>query len=271
MPTVIRTWNVFHGNTVPAERRAYLSEAVRLGAKGADVLCLQELPLWSFRHLTGWSGLQAFPVVAQRPRIGPFPGGVELGRIVTELHHGLLRSAFTGQGNAILVSSAFRPREHTSTRLNPRRFRRAQAEWLDLPLVARLAWASERRVVQALRLEDDRGRTLLVGNLHATSFAADRRLADAELLRAATWLLGVGRPGEPLVLAGDFNVPLRQSRTLPDLASDEWGFAGASPEGVDHVLVRGADASRPERWPAARRRLGDALLSDHPPVDVTIA
>lgn len=270
MPTVVRTWNLFHGNTKPPGRRAYLAEMVRIGAEGADVLCLQELPVWSFGHLEEWSGMRAFPVVAQRPTIGPFPGSARLGRVVTELHHGLLRSAFTGQGNAILVSRALRPREHESMPLNSRAFRRAQAEWLELPLVARLAWARERRAVQALRLEGHGG-TVLVGNLHATSFPADRRLADAELLRAAVYVDGLARAGEPVVLAGDFNVTFRESRTLRDLAGDDWRFTGATPQGIDHVLVRGVGASPPLRWPPERRRRGDLLLSDHAPVEVTLA
>ena len=271
MPTVIRTWNLFHGNTVPPGRRAYLAEGVGLVASGAEVVCLQELPVWSFRRLEGWSGMHAFAEVAQRPRLGPLPGNAELGRVVTELDHGLLRSAFTGQGNAILASRAFRPRERAALVLNPRSFRRAQAQWLRLPLVARLAWAAERRVVHAVRLEAPGEGTLLVGSLHATAFAADRRLADAELFRAATWLVGLARPGEPLVLAGDFNVRLGESRTLVDLASEEWGLGGATPTGIDHVLVRGLAAGPPRRWPGGRRRLGDALLSDHTPVEVTVA
>lgn len=242
-----------------------------MAADGADVVLLQELPLWSFARLERWSGLRAFPLVAQRPSVGPFPGSAELGRAVTDLHHGLLRSALTGQGNAILVAPSLRPRDHDRLVLNPRAFRRAQAQWLDLGLVARLAWAKERRVAQAVRLDLDGGRTLVVANLHATSYPADPRLPDAELLRAAVWVDALARPEEPVVLGGDFNVSLRTSRTLPDLASAEWGFSGASDRGIDHVLVRGIGASRPTRWPPERRSRGDALLSDHTVVEVGLA
>jgi endonuclease/exonuclease/phosphatase family metal-dependent hydrolase len=243
---------------------------VRLAADGADVVLLQELPVWSFPHLAGWSGLRAFPAVAQRPRVGPLPGTAGLGRAVTELHHGLLRSAFTGQGNAILAHPRLRPRDFGALTLNPRSFRRPQAEWLELPLVAQLAWAKERRVVQALRVELGDGQTLLVANLHATSYPADSRLPDAELLRAAVWTDALAHPGEPVVLGGDLNVSIGASRTLPDLASAEWGFSGATEDGVDHVLVRGIGASAPRRWPPDRRRRGDGLLSDHAPVEVTL-
>jgi endonuclease/exonuclease/phosphatase family metal-dependent hydrolase len=268
--TVVRTWNLFHGNTKPPGRKAYLKEMVRLAADGADVVLLQELPVWSFGHLEAWSGLRAFPVVAQRPSLGPLPGSAGLGRAVTDLNHGLLRSAFTGQGNAILAAARLRPRDAHSIPLNPRSFRKAQSEWLELPLVPRLAWGKERRVVQAVRVEPEDGQTLVVGNLHATAFGADRRLADAELLRAAVYLDGLADAGEPVVLGGDLNVEPGESRTLPDLASEEWGFSGASDRGVDHLLVRGVAASPPRRWPPERRRHGDVLLSDHAPVEVTL-
>ena len=39
MPLVVRTWNLFHGNTVPPGRRAFLEEMVRLvTADGPEVL-----------------------------------------------------------------------------------------------------------------------------------------------------------------------------------------------------------------------------------------
>src|SRR5205814_7724800 len=47
---LIRSWNVYHGRSHPPGRRAYLEAAVRLAtADRPDVLCLQELPLWSLR------------------------------------------------------------------------------------------------------------------------------------------------------------------------------------------------------------------------------
>ena len=54
---------------------------------------------------------------------------------------------------------------------------------------------------------------------------------------------------------------------LADLARADWGFTGATPTGIDHVLVRGLPAGQPERWPPERRRLDGRLLSDHAPVD----
>ena len=62
-----------------------------------DVVCLQELPVWALPHLERWSGMHASSAVARRP-LPPIGA-----RTVTGLHHGLLRSAFTGEADAILT------------------------------------------------------------------------------------------------------------------------------------------------------------------------
>jgi endonuclease/exonuclease/phosphatase family metal-dependent hydrolase len=107
---------------------------------------------------------------------------------------------------------------------------------------------------------------LVIANLHATG-NVDRRLADAELLRAATFVDGFADPEEPIVLGGDFNLTLQNSHVLPELVGPPWGFEGATPGGIDHILVRGLTATAPVPWPEERRRAGDRLLSDHAPVE----
>jgi endonuclease/exonuclease/phosphatase family metal-dependent hydrolase len=269
VPLVVRTWNVFHGNAVPAERNGFLEQMVRqLAIAGdPDVVCLQELPVWSLARLEEWSGMTAVGAVAATPRLGPLPWPAALGRAVTELDHGRLRSAFTGQANAILVSRRHRVLTAETIVLNPPRFRRRQARWLGVDLVARLAWAKERRVCQAVRVGLAGEGTVLVANLHATSYAADERLADAELRRAAAFLEGLARPDEPLILCGDANVLPSRSRTLRDLVGS--GFSQPV-ERIDQVLVRGLPVSGLEAWPDERRRLGGRLLSDHSPVEATV-
>ena len=267
---LVRTWNVFHGNAVPPRREAYLEEMVRLAASDRpDVLCLQEVPAWALPHLAEWSGMQAFGDVAAPPRIGPFPSTATVGRAVTSLHHGMLRSLAAGQANAILVSPELRCVDREVLVLNPRRFRRAQARWLGLGRLARIAWPKERRVCQGVRLRRPDGSTLVLGNLHATSFPADQRLADAEVLRAAAFVDGLAGPAEPVVLCGDFNVPFARSRTLVDLTGPEWGFSEPG-IGIDHVLERGLPSRRPHRWAKERRMLNGVLLSDHTPVQVRL-
>lgn len=270
MPLLVRSWNLFHGNAKPPERRAYLEGAVRLVTHGdPDVVCLQEVPGWALARLEEWSGMKAFGDVAARPSLGPIPWTRSLGRAATSLHHGLFRSAVAGQANAILVHRRLRALSRRSLTLNSRGFRRAQARWLSLPTITRLAWAKERRVCQAVRLALPDGRRLLVANLHATSFPRDRRLADAELLRAAVFAEALAVPTDICVLAGDFNVRAVGSRTLADLRRPEWRFSKPGP-GIDHVLVRGAHAGPHVVWPPESRRIDGRIVSDHAPIEVTI-
>jgi endonuclease/exonuclease/phosphatase family metal-dependent hydrolase len=159
--------------------------------------------------------------------------------------------------------------DHTLLQLNARRFRTAQARALGLGPVARAAWAKERRIVQAVRLAAPDARTYLVANTHCTSYPADQRLADAELLRAAWFAVSTAKPEDVVVLAGDFNVTALRSRTLHDLVGPEWSFSQPGP-GIDHVLVRGATSTPVRRWDDEQRANGDRLLSDHAPVDVEI-
>lgn len=230
-----------------------------------DVVCLQELPVWALDELERWSGMNAVSDVAQRPRLGPLPSTAGIGRAITDLDHAVLRSAFTGQANAILLTPELPVVQHRHVALNPYAFRRAQAGRLRLGILPRFAWAKERRICQAVRVA--RGaETLVVANVHVTG-STDKRIPDAELLRAAAFVDGMARPDEPIVLAGDFNLTVRNSTTLPALLTSEWGFAGAAATGIDHVLVRGLPASDPARWPRERRIRDGRVLSDHTPVD----
>ena len=255
---VIRTWNLFHGNTVPPGRKRYVEEMVRLVTEGEpDAVCLQEVPPWSLERLGEWSGMHVFGEVAARPMIGPIPVTAELGRCLTDLNPGLLRSGVEGQANAILVRGTIVAR-HVVT-LNPFGFRFQTARRLGLTFVRELTWGKERRQAIAVRLEGG----AVLANLHATN-AADVRLPEAEVERAAQW---AGRlAGDDLcIVAGDLNVDTTRSQVFGRLA----GFSAPGP-GVDHVLVRGAAVTEYDRWPRERRRLGDVLLSDHTPVEVRI-
>ncbi|MGD0712912.1 MAG: endonuclease/exonuclease/phosphatase family protein [Gaiellaceae bacterium] len=243
MPLLVRTWNVFHGNAVPPERRAYLEEMVRLAASDApDLLCLQEVPVWALAQLGEWSGMTVIGAVAARPRVV----SAELGRLITELDHGLLRSALTGQANAILVAPHLRVLEQRTLVLNPRRLRRA-------------VW--ERRVCQAVRIDG----VGVAGNFHATSAPADDRIAAGQLLRAAAFVDALAFPGEPVILCGDANICPGHGSSYDELRS--WGYSKPAP-GIDQILVRGLPATAPFIWPDERRRVDGRLLSDHAPVEL---
>ncbi len=251
---------------MPPERAAFLAEMVQLATEDRpDVLCLQELPVWALGRLEGWSGMTAVTAVAGRAMLGPLPGNAELGRLVTDIDHGLFRSTFTGQANAVLLAPSLQVLERREVVLNPYGFRRVQARRLGLAVVPRLVWSKERRVCHVVRVRRGKG-TVVLANLHGTG-STDKRIPDAELLRAAVFADGVAEPDEPVVLAGDFNIGVTFSRTLADLTSEEWGFDGPTPSGIDHVLVRGLRAGPPMRWERERRVLHGRLLSDHAPVD----
>jgi endonuclease/exonuclease/phosphatase family metal-dependent hydrolase len=244
---LVRSWNLYHGRTLPLGRRAYLVEMIRVAtADDPDVLCVQEVPAWALRRFT-------IGDVASRP-----PFGATVGRAVTAVHHGAIRSAVSGQGNAITVSPRLRVLERQALALNPRRFRAQHG----LGRRERLAWARERRIVQTVRLSNG-SRTFVVANTHLTG-----RFAEQELMRAAWFADSVSRPDEPLILAGDFNLT-PASEALQSLTGSDWGFSSPGP-GIDHILVRGAPSSEERVWPDERRRRGTALMSDHPPVEVEV-
>jgi endonuclease/exonuclease/phosphatase family metal-dependent hydrolase len=172
--------------------------------------------------------MKAFPVVARPPRM---PGRV--GVRVTRMNQGFFRSAFVGQANAVLVSRSLVAEDRGYLRISdPGR---------------------ERRVVQAVGVA---GR-YVIANLHANHGA---EVAQLETERSRTFAETASRPGEAIVLAGDFN--------LLDLRLD--GYSAASAGVVDHVLVSGVSVSTPVVWSRQRRELDGVVLSDHAPVDVTI-
>jgi endonuclease/exonuclease/phosphatase family metal-dependent hydrolase len=161
---LVRTWNVFHGNTSPPQRRAFLREMIELITQDApEIVCLQELPLWSLRHLERWSGMRAAAVIARRSRIE----SARLGGWLTSLNHGLLRSAFTGEADAILARTPF--------------VERGSAVVSSIGL---------RRVAHAIRLEDG----TVVVNCHTHGEDQLRRVVEF-----------VGDE-ERVVLAGDVNL-----------------------------------------------------------------
>lgn len=236
MPLLIRTWNLFHGNAVPPERHAYLEEMVRLATADAPgVLCLQEVPVWALAHLGAWSGMTSIGAIAARPRLG----SARLGKAITDLDHGRLRSAFTGQANAILLAQALTVTETRTTTLS----RRGEGE---------------RRICQTVRVAD----LGLVANLHVTT-----ALAERQFLRAATCVEDLATPDEAVILCGDTNVRPDAGGTYEQLRA--WGFSEPAPW-IDQIVVRGVPSTPPVVWAEERRRVAGRLLSDHAPVELTV-
>ncbi len=150
---------------------------VELAANDApDVLCLQELPLWSLSQLDDWSGMTAVSAVAKRTLVPR-----RLGGILQRRDPRRFRSAVTGQANAILLAPALVPLEHRTVRVSER--------------------GRERRVCHAVRLEG-----VVIGNVHASNEFKRPEVPRAELKRAHELVDSMAAGGEARVLAGDFNL-----------------------------------------------------------------
>jgi endonuclease/exonuclease/phosphatase family metal-dependent hydrolase len=229
---LVRTWNLFHGNAAPPERRGYLRQMVELvTADDPGIVCLQEVPVWALRHLEGWSGMRALGAIAAVPR-----GSSGLGRWITELHHGVLRSAFTGQANAMLVAHDLDVSEERTLVISE---------------------SGERRVCQSARI----GELGVVGNFHATGGP----VAEAQFRRAVDFVAGAD---DQAIVAGDANLRPGEGETYDLLAS--LGFSAPLAGSIDQILVRGLASTPPTAWPEDRRRVGGRLLSDHTPVELTL-
>jgi endonuclease/exonuclease/phosphatase family metal-dependent hydrolase len=185
---LVRTWNLFHGNASPPERRAFLPRMIELVTQDRpEVVCLQELPVWALRHLERWSGMHASSAVARRPLL-PFGA-----RAVTALHHGLLRSAVTGEADAILT--------------------RAPARELGVQVVGD---SKLRRIAQAVEVE-----AVTVVNFHIDAERAqfDRVVAlarDRSVVAGDANLVSAGAEGFSPPLAGSIDQILVRGLVLRD-------------------------------------------------------
>lgn len=174
---LVRSWNVFHGRTHPIGPTIHLREMVELvTADRPQVVCLQELPLWSLGKLEDWSGMRACTAVAKRTLV-PRP----LGRLLQRLDPLRFRSGVTGQANAILVTRELEVRAHETVRVSDR--------------------GRERRVCHAVALDG-----FVIGNVHATNEFRNPEVPRTELKRAYSLIDGMAGRDDVRVLAGDFNV-----------------------------------------------------------------
>jgi endonuclease/exonuclease/phosphatase family metal-dependent hydrolase len=269
---IVRTWNLFHGNTNPPRRAAYLREMIELiTADAPDVVCLQEIPSWALPKLKDWTTMQVATARARRSKLGPFPIPRTVGRALTAPHHGRLRSAFAGQGNAILFPREARVREYRTTTLNTNVFCEERGALFGLTPKEMVWWERERRVCQVLQYElPDRSR-MLIANLHATRHPTDLRLTDAELRRAMSFVIKSSELEESLIVAGDFNVTADRSGIIQELITNpresRWNVAT---NGIDNMLLRRAAATSARLWTDEERTYKRRILSDHAPLEVDV-
>jgi hypothetical protein len=230
---------------------------------------LQEVPPAALPHLADWSGMDVYAAIAQAPALGPLPLPTRAAQWLTDLAPRTLRGAVSGQANAILVRRDLAVAGHEQLPLNPPDVVAAGAALLGLDPLARLAWEKEARVAQTLRARLPDGRALRLVHLHATSFPSDPAVPDAEIARAAAWLHDLAAPGDIEVLAGDLNAPPAAAPALARLQAQ--GFSQPAPW-IDQVIVRAAAVlGPPVTWPAEAHSRDGLTLSDHSPVEVTIA
>ena len=228
MAILVRSWNLFHGNASPPDRVSHLREMVALAtADEPGVLCLQEVPVWGLEHLEEWSGMSAFGAVA---RNGLRPA--RLAGWMTRSHNGLLRSAISGQANAILVDRRHEVEDLGAEQINEQ--------------------GRERRVCQAVRIDG----AILVANTHLNG---EGKAQVAEFRRARTFAESLAGESDVVVLAGDFN--------MTDPVAEDYSAPGP---GIDHVLVRRGAAGPVAVWPEERRGQNGIVLSDHAPVELLL-
>ena len=268
---IVRTWNLFHGNTYPPGRKAYLREMVeRVTADRPDAVCLQEVPAWALSRVGAWANMQSVWARARRSKLGPFPIPAGVGRGLTAPHHGVTRSGFGGQGNVILFPAEATIREDKSITLNTNPFCEERGRLLGLTPKQMIAWEKERRVLHLVQYELPNRLRFLVANVHA-SHLRDTRLADAELRRGINFVIRSSELEEALVVGGDFNVMPGVSTTVQELVTapveSRWRSAGT---GIDQFLLRRAIATSLCVWPDDARLHRGRLLSDHAPVEIEV-
>ena len=107
---------------------------------------------------------------------------------------------------------------------------------------------------------------MVIVNLHL-SYLGQGRPAEDELQTTVAFANELASDGEPIVLAGDFNLTYA-SQGLQELVAV--GYSSPGP-GIDHILVRGLPSTPLSVWPVERRTVGGRVLSDHPPVELELA
>ena len=221
---LIRSWNLFHGNTFPPGSSVHLEEMVGLAsADRPDVLVLQEVPVWALDEL---ARVERHGRRRRRRPAAAAGADPDHGRARTAADRpepGLLRSAFSGQGNAILLGEGRAGRPARGPDTEPARGSGGSRRTGSGSTSSR-GWPGGRSggSARCVRLADGH----VVANLHATGSAGDPRIPAAELRRAVPSIEALAQDGDTVVIAGDFNA-----------VAAHWLLEGYSEPGpgIDHI------------------------------------
>jgi endonuclease/exonuclease/phosphatase family metal-dependent hydrolase len=269
----VLTWNLFHGRDFPPDPRLHTwrSRLLRITERNAthvqvnrdlfgefsallatgpwDVALLQECPPRWIADLADACDAGAHGVLTARNSLAAL-------RAAIARHNPDLIASNEGGSNLTLVRSAtgeIAARDEVELQPGP---------------------VPERRAMALTRVRLTSGSTAVcVANLHASTGAARRSLAEREILAAAERSVAWAG-GDALVFGGDLNLAPAQTDVFTRL-HDRFGLGAPSdPNAIDHLLARGLEVVDPPRpWPPERREIphGDRAirLSDHNPVQAT--
>ena len=207
--------------------------------------------------------------VGAPPRIGPLPSTARIGHAITPLHHGVLRSAFAGQANAILDRRpACGPRTDSASGSTRRRSASGR-------LAGSASRASRALPGPGSGASATRSGSLFAGRQRSRSRTSTRPRSPPDAvsptpscLRAAVFVDSVARPDEPCILAGDFNVRSAGRGRSRSSTGPEWGFARRRAGDRPCPRPRPAPPPRPRAGRTLAGAYGGALLSDHAPIEV---
>lgn len=265
------TWNLFHGRDFPPDQALFTLRSRLLGRSEAnathlqvnqelleefaavlagaewDVALLQEVPpRWS-ATLARAARAEGHGVLTSRNWLAP------LRSLVARRNPDLI-GANEGGSNLTLVRGEIAERRELELRKGPR---------------------PERRMMAMTRATPRGGGELCIANLHASAGAANRALAEDEVLFGAT-RAGQWAGGLPLLFGGDLNLRPRDTVIFSELERRHGLAAPTGAASLDHLLVNGLQILEPARtWPPERREVRAGArairLSDHAPVEVLLS
>ena len=263
---IVRTWNVFHGNTMPPGRKAYLREMVELitADRPDDRAAFRRSPPGRSRMSAAWANMQGSWARAKRPKLGPFPIPASLGRGADRSSPRCRPVSVRGPGKRDPLpeggEGARGEVDHAEHECLHRGAREAQFGLTPKQMVA---WEKERRVLPPRPVRASRP-LALPGRQPPRDAPPDLRLADAEIRRAVNFVIRCSELEETLIVGGDFNITARgEHRPIQELVNapreSRWHQAGT---GIDQFLLRRAIAT--QRRACGRTRSGRTSASSCP-------